>query len=233
MVSLISVVIAVTGQEAEVVVVDQPIRELEARWGITRNALKSRAAALGVELVRVSSTDTRWPGAFVDLGHDLHEHLQRGGTLKDFPGSKASLTGSSGAISATKKASGAAAEDLALALAKAMGNTLSLPTADPLRRAKALAEAADNALVLTSDELASIGVKGIEGFVDGDLAFGYSFSKHQQRNRILWTVERVIGKKAVTDGTAQPLTPGKADKQVGFGLGATMGASIFATNTLR
>jgi hypothetical protein len=237
MVALISVLIAVTGQEAEVVVVDLPIRELEARWGITRNALKSRAAALGVELVRVSSTDTRWPGAFIDLADDLHQHLQQGGTLKDFPGSKASITGGSGAISATKKASGAAAEDLALALAKAMGNTLSLPTADPLRRAKALAEAADNALVLTTDELVAIGVKGVDGFADGDLAFGYAFSKHQQRNRTLWTIERVIGKKPVTDGTAQALTAGKADKQVGFGLGATLaargGATIFANNTLR
>jgi hypothetical protein len=231
MIAVISAVIAVTGQEAEVVVVDVPIRELEARWGITRNALKSRAAALGVELVRVSSTDTRWPVAFVDLADDLHEHLQRGGTLKDFPGSKASVTGSSGAISATKKPSGAAAEDLALALAKAMGNTLSLPTADPLRRAKALAEAADNALVLTSDELSAIGVRGVDGFADGDLAYGYAFSKHQQRNRVLWTVERVIGKKPVTDGTAQPLTAIKA--QVGFGLGATMGAAIFAANTIR
>ena len=45
-------------------------------------------------------------------------------------------------------------------------------------------------------------------------------------------VERVIGKKPVTDSTAQSLTAGRADKQVGFGLGATMGASIFATNTL-
>ena len=118
-----------------------------------------------------------------------------------------------------------------------MGNTLSLPAADPLRRAKALAEAADNALVLTTDELAAIGVRGVEGFADGDLAFGYAFSKHQQRNRTLWTVERVIGKKPVTDGTTQSLTAGKADKQVGFGLGATMavpgGATIFAINTLR
>ena len=231
MIAVISAVIAVTGQEAEVVVVDVPIRELEARWGITRNALKSRAAALGVVLVRVSSTDTRWPGAFVDLGDDLHEHLQQGGTLKDFPGSKASVTGGSGAITATKKASGAAAEDLALALAKAMGNTISLPATDPLRRAKALAEAADNALVLTSDELSAIGVRGVDGFADGDLAYGYAFSKHQQRNRVLWTVERVIGKKPVTDGTAQPLTAIKA--QVGFGLGATMGAAIFAANTIR
>jgi hypothetical protein len=79
MVAVISAVIAVTANDAEVVVVDLPIRELEARWGITRNALKSRAAALGVELVRVSSTDTRWPGAFIDLADDLHQHLQQGG----------------------------------------------------------------------------------------------------------------------------------------------------------
>jgi len=239
MVALISAVIAVTSHEAEVVVVDVPIRELEARWNITRNALKSRAAALGIGLVRVSSTDTRWPAAFVDLGDDLHEHLQKGGTLKDFPGSKASLSGGSGAVTdgssgssgaITAKAKGLTADDLAVALAKAF--SLPASSADPLRRAKALAEAADAGLVMTTDELAAIGVKGVDGFADGDLAFGYVFHKHQQRNRTLWTVGRAIA-KPVTDGTAQPLTAAKTEKQVGFGLGATMGATLFATNALR
>lgn len=227
MVALISAVIAVTSHDAEVVVLDVPIRELEAQWGITRNALKSRAAALGVALVRVSSTDTRWPGAFVELGHDLHEHLQRGGTLKDFPGSKASITGGSGAITATAPK----AKDDALAAIAQLVAQNNAP--DPLRRAKALAEAADNALVLTTDELAAIGVRGIDGFADGDLAFGYAFFKHQQRNRTLWTVERAIAKRSISDGAVPSLTAVKTEKQVGFGLGATMGTALFAANALR
>ena len=77
-----------TTHETEVMGHDLPIRELEAKWGITRNALKSRAAALGVDLIRVSSTDTRWPSAYVDLGDQLHQHLQGGGAMKDFAGAK-------------------------------------------------------------------------------------------------------------------------------------------------
>jgi len=57
-------------------------------------------------------------------------------------------------------------------------------------------DAADGGLVLTTDELAALGVKGVDGFADGDLAYGYCFHKHNQRNRVLWTVERVIAKPA-------------------------------------
>jgi hypothetical protein len=204
---------------------DQPIRELEGRWGISRNALKSRAAALGVELIRVSSTDTRWPAAYVDLGDQLHQHLQGGGTLKDFPGSRVALTASTTATSESKAITkGVDAEALAAVVATVMAQcTSSLPAAaDPLARAKGLAEAADHGLVLTTDELAALGVKGVDGFGDGDLAYGYIFSKHTQRNRTLWTVERAI-KQKVADG--QPsLAPAKGEKRVGFDVAALMPA---------
>lgn len=201
---------------------DQPIRDLEARWGITRNALKKRAAALGVDLIRVSSTDTRWPAAYVDLGDQLHQHLQAGGTLKDFPGSRASLTASTSATSESKLTKGIDAEVLAAVVAAAMAqHTVSVGvSADPLARAKGLADAADHALVLTTDELAALGVKGIEGFSDGDLAYGYVFSKHNQRSRVLWTVERAIKQKS-SDG--QPsLAPAKGSQRVGFDVAALM-----------
>ena len=51
--------------------------------------------------------------------------------------------------------------------------------------------------MLTTDELTALGVKGIDGFADGDEAFGYRFGKHRQRNRTLWTVERCIGVKTL------------------------------------
>ena len=70
---------------------------------------------------------------------------------------------------------------LVAAIASAMGQQQSQPS-DPLKRAKGLAEAADHQLVLTTDELVALGVKGVDGFADGDEAFGYRFSKHRQRN---------------------------------------------------
>jgi len=241
--SLLAVVPSVTTHETEVMGHDLPIRELEAKWGITRNALKSRAAALGVDLIRVSSTDTRWPSAYIDLGDQLHEHLQGGGAMKDFAGAKP-VTASTTATTA-KLAKADSHEALAATVAAVLAaTTSSLPAAaaDPLRRAKALAEAADNALVLTTDELVALGVKGIDGFADGDLAYGYLWQRHSQRNRVLWTVHRAIAPReaAVSAGIAPALTPAKGDKRVGFDVAAAItlepvescGSRLFAINAL-
>jgi hypothetical protein len=231
----------VTALDLEEIQPDVSIADLERRWGISRNALKARAKALGIELIRKGPTLTVWPGNQVADGDRLDAHCKAGGSLASFPGAvsvtpQASSDSSQLAVTPGLSLTPQDGSQLAV-LAAAVAAAMPTASADPLRRAKALAEAADNALVLTTDELVAIGVKGVDGFADGDLAFGYAFSKHQQRNRTLWTVERVIGKKPVTDITAQALTAGKADKQVGFGLGATLaargGATIFATNSLR
>jgi len=56
---------------------DLSLAECCDRWGVaSRNSIKARAAALGVELVRESSTRTVWPAEFVDLGDQLAEHLK-------------------------------------------------------------------------------------------------------------------------------------------------------------
>ncbi len=201
-----------TASDVEIIGTDLPLRDVEARWGISRNTLKSRAAALGIDLIRVSSTDTRWPAAYVDLGDQLHDHLQSGGTLKDFPGAKP-VSADAGNSKALAKI--ADAELIATAVAAVLAtHTHSLPASavDPLARAKGLADAADAGLVLTTDELVALGVKGIDGFADGDLAYGYRFHKHSQRNRVLWTVERAIA-KPVSAGNLTPLTP---SRPVGF-----------------
>lgn len=191
-----------------------PLPDLEQRWGLSRNGLKARARALGVQLERVSSTCTLWPGDFVDLGDRLDEHIKAGKPMATFPGLAPADNASSGAITKTPPAQ---SEALATAIAQAIAaTTISLPghaAADPLKRARALAEAADNGLVVTTDELVALGVKGIDGFADGDEAFGYRFSKHQQRNRTLWTVERIIGRAAGTAGSVSSLQT----RQVGFG----------------
>jgi hypothetical protein len=70
---------------AEIQLPDVPLRDLEQRWGLSRNGLKARARALGVELKRVSSTLTTWPGDFVDLGDQLDDHLKAGKPMGTFP----------------------------------------------------------------------------------------------------------------------------------------------------
>lgn len=66
---------------------DLTISQAAERWGVSSaNTVKTRAAALGVELRRESSTRTVWPAEHVALGDRLAEHLKRpGATLRYFP----------------------------------------------------------------------------------------------------------------------------------------------------
>jgi hypothetical protein len=189
---------------------DVPLRDLEQRWGLSRNGLKARARALGVELRRVSSTLTTWPGSYIDLGDQLDDHLKAGKPMGTFP-----ALAPASESSAIAKPKAGDLEGVALAIAKAMGNTLSLPVSqiDPLRRARGLAEAADAGLVLTTDELVALGVKGVKDFANGDEAYGYCFTRHEQRNRVLWTIARTIGKPA----TASNATAVTSRPSIGFG----------------
>jgi hypothetical protein len=58
------------------------LAECGERWGVSsRNSDKSRAAALGVELRRESSTRTAWPAEHPPPGDELADHLRNGGTL--------------------------------------------------------------------------------------------------------------------------------------------------------
>ena len=212
---------------------DISIRDLEQRWGLSRNGLKARAKALGVELIRVSSTCTVWPGDYIDLGDRLHEHISAGNPLGTFLGLAPDRSDTAIASSAISKREQDTAA-LVAAIASAMGQQQSQPS-DPLRRAKGLAEAADHQLVLTTDELVALGVKGVDGFADGDEAFGYRFSKHRQRNRTLWTVERCIGFKTLKQLDQAVDQKVDAGRQVGFAAhltSNTSGVSLFAATTI-
>jgi hypothetical protein len=64
---------------------DLTLPEAAARWGVASRYIEVRAAALGVELRRESSTRTVWPAEYVALGDQLAEHLkQPGATLSGF-----------------------------------------------------------------------------------------------------------------------------------------------------
>jgi hypothetical protein len=201
---------------AEVTPPDISVAELEKRWGLSRNGLKARARALGVELIRVSSTRTVWPGDFVELGDALDAHIKSGEPLASFPGLAPDAKATSKAITKPEPSA-----ELAAVVAAAIAQTASGP--DPMRRARALAEAADGGYVLTSDEVAALGVKGIDGFADGDLAYGYIWRKHSQRNRTLWTVERAIAARPALDSTMPSLPAATSPKaRVGFDVAAAL-----------
>ncbi len=211
---------------------DVSIRELEERWCLSRNGLKARARALGVELIRKSSTLTVWPGEFVELGDRLDEHVSSGKPMGTFPGLSPDRT----AGTATTTTSIAKRDDAALiaAVAAAMAQAAPPPPDDPLRRARGLAEAADNGLVLTTDDLVALGVKGVDGFADGDEAYGYVFHRHRQRNRALWSIERAIVKSKPDSFLPASSSSSSDSPRVGFAASFnSSGISLFAATTIK
>lgn len=144
---------------------DLTLAEAGDRWGVSsRNSVKARAAALGVELRRESSTRTVWPAEFVPLGDQLAEHLQHGGTLASFPGSMQSLTAPTDSSDGGPRRSAglsvmaptAGTDGLAALAQLAAALSPPPPPADPLAVARGLAEAADLGAWLTAGELARL-----------------------------------------------------------------------------
>jgi len=216
-----------------------PMADLSTRWGVTPNTVSRRLAFLGIKPVRQGNFRFLDEGQLA-LAEELHRHVLSGKPMEAFP------RPNEDAAPITRRAAPKADshETLAATVAAVLAaTTSSLPAAavDPLRRAKALAEAADNALVLTTDELVALGVKGVDGFADGDLAYGYLWQRHSQRNRVLWTVHRAIAsREAGTASSVPALTAAKGDKRVGFDVAAAItlepvescGSRLFAINAL-
>ena len=73
---------------------DINLSELEKRWGVTRNTIRNRAKALGVETLHPTHNSSLWPGKYLELGDQLHEHLKGGGELALFPGVQLARTDS-------------------------------------------------------------------------------------------------------------------------------------------
>jgi hypothetical protein len=176
------------------------------RWAITRNAVKKRARELGVELLRPDHFTCLWPGDALDLGEQLHEHLQVGRPIRTFPGlptdseaKPVTATGTTpvtrpGALLAHRLAPGAplvsAPEQLAALVA-------ALRPPDPLAHAEALARAAELGVPLSSGELAEVigfAASTVEGWKDGRIPRpGFILRRQQERKGapVWWLVERI------------------------------------------
>lgn len=200
-----------TIQDAELVIDDLSLPEVEQRWGINRTSVKNRAKALGVQLIRESSTRTVWPGDALALGDALHHHLKTGGTTKTFntAGTADSATSadtakpvpaqpSAGSSAITGPSADSQMLALATALATAMREQQPIPEADPLTRARQLREMEREGLLLTGTELSQ--VLGIE--VDSALhkqeRFGYKFTRQPTngKNKWVWSCHRTAGSGA-------------------------------------
>jgi hypothetical protein len=160
---------------------DLTLAECCERWGVSsRNAIKARAKAVGVELRRESSTRTVWPAEHLPLGDDLAEHLKKpGGTLANFgPSLTPTADGTDGLM---------ALAQMAMALR---------PPADPLAVPRALQEAAELGAWLSTKELAELvrmAPATVRGWGDG----------HTPRPgfRLVRKTDRGVWWKLVTDGS--------------------------------
>jgi hypothetical protein len=142
------------------------------RWNVSsRNSVKARAKALGVQLVAISSTCTIWPGEHVALGDELNEYLKNRGKLADFPHRLPSAAASTDSAETQAMPAPAASTDrgprAALMAPTASTDALAAFTAmlaaarpaaaaDPLAVPRALTEAADAGHWLSTGELAQL-----------------------------------------------------------------------------
>jgi hypothetical protein len=212
----------VTALDLEEIQPDVSIADLERRWGISRNALKARAKALGIELQRKGPTLTVWPGNQVADGDRLDSHCKAGGSLASFPGAvsvtpQASSDSSQLAVTTGLSLTPQDGSQLAL-LAAAVAAAMPTAPVDPLRRAKALAEAAELGVALSSLELAElVGMSPatVAGWPTGHQprpGFKLLRCKQKPGGAVWWMVER--------EGDTTPmksLSAVGASRTVGFG----------------
>lgn len=127
------------------------------RWGVSsRNAIKARARAIGVELRIESSTCTVWPGEHVALGDQLNDYLRNRGKLADFPHKLPSAGDGTDTRRDAALTAPAAGTDALAALAAMVAAMRPEPAADPLAVSRGLAEAADAGHWLSTGELAQL-----------------------------------------------------------------------------
>jgi hypothetical protein len=167
--------------------------------------VKKRARELGVELLRPDRFTCLWPGDALDLGEQLHEHLQAGRPIRTFPGlpadSEARLVAASGSAPVTgpgaplahRSAPGSALVSAPEQLAALVA---ALRPPDPLARAEALARAADLGVPLTSGELGDVlgfATSTVGNWEDGHVPRpGFILRRQQEREKgpVWWIVER-------------------------------------------
>jgi hypothetical protein len=196
-----------------------PMADLAGRWGVTPNTVSRRLAFLGIKPIRQGNYRFLTPEQ-LDLAGALHQHILSGKPQESFPRPDQP---EGGLVARRVPAGGQVAPQVATeqvaALVAAMGQLLPRPAVDPLQRARGLAEAADNWLVLENSELKDLGVAGVAGSKEPTVdRHGYRFRRHQPAGpgtTVLWTVERLLGQPATSPATRHGTSHGTS-RPVGF-----------------
>jgi len=168
--------------------------ELARRWGVTSRTVNRRLGFLGITARRRGRCRCLTMEQFA-LAERFHQHLSQGKdsgsfTIQDHETLETEV------IPAQQPTAPTPNQDLDPQQLSAMATALlarfipSSPSADPLQRARGLAEAADARLVLTTKELTEVLGHGINGWRDSRDDYGFHFTRHKQQGKVLWTVER-------------------------------------------
>lgn len=165
-----------------------PMADLAGRWGITANTVSRRLSFLGIKPIRQGNY------RFLDaeqlaLAEQLQQHILSGRPMEDFP-----RPSSEGRLVArqVEPAGLVAPQVTAAALATALAALT--PPADPLRRARALADAAELGVALSNAELAELlglTASTISRWSDGHAPRpGFILRRQKISSDVWWTVER-------------------------------------------
>jgi hypothetical protein len=191
------------------------MKELRERWGLSANALKARAKALGIELLRPSGNTAYWPGDKIELGEQLHQWLADGHAMSLFPAVAETQATSSSLMRQSP------ATDKQVALVPIRQRMQDLRQEDPLALARRLVEAADLGVALTNQEMAEVlGLSSITKDKDGTTPRpGFTLQRVEHNGQPFWMVLRVGLSAPVT--AASP-TGQSQDRKVGFSTAASL-----------
>ena len=189
-----------------------PMADLGPRWGVTANTVSRRIAFLGIKPTRQGNF--RYLTAEqLDLAEELNAHILSGKPQESFPRPDQP----EGGLVARRapQVAGLVAGDQVAALAAALERLN--PPVDPLRLARALAEAADLGVPLSNQELAAVtgfSAGTVSGWKDGHSPRpGFNLRRQKAGAAVWWTVERATSSQA----RALPSTSHGTSRQVGFG----------------
>jgi len=192
-----------------------PMAELATRWGITANTVSRRLAFLGIKAERQGNL--RYITAEqLAQGDALQDHIVSGKPMELFPRADQP---DGGLVARRVSGNGLVAGQVDQMAALAAAVAAAMPTApvDPLRRAKALAEAAELGVALSSPELAEVlgmSPATVSSWPTGHQprpGFKLLRCKQKPGGAVWWMVER--------DGDTSPISNVRAigGRTVGFG----------------
>lgn len=199
-----------------------PMAELANRWGVTPNTVSRRLAFLGIKPERRGNL--RYITASeLALGDELQHHLTSGKPLELF---QVPNKPEGGLVTRQVKEGGLVTRqvDQVTAIAAAITAAMQQQPPDPLRCAKALAEAAELGVPLSSIELA--GVVGmapatVSSWLDGHSPRpGFRLRRQKAGVAVWWIVERVSNADAIA--VSKSNSPGT--RSVGFNACLTVAA---------